>query len=69
MGDHPARRRQDVGRRAVIVRQHDDFRLVIVLAEALDIANIGALKTENRLIVVADRHDVGIVLIASQVKQ
>ena len=69
MGNHSARRRQDVSRRAVIVRQHDDFRVVIVLAEALDIANIRALKTENRLVVVADRHDVGIVLIASQVKQ
>ena len=40
-----------------------------MLAHALNIANIGALKTENRLIVVADRHDVGIVLIASQVEQ
>ena len=69
MGDHPARRRQDVGRRAIIVRQHDNFRVVIALAETLDIANIGALKTENRLVIVADRHDVGIVLIASQVEQ
>ena len=69
MSDHSARCRQDVSRRAVIVRQHDNFRVVIVLAEALDIANVRALKTENRLIVVADRHDVGIVIIASQVEQ
>ena len=53
---------------AVIVRQHDDIGVVVLLAESLDIADVGTLKTENRLIVVAHRHDVGVSSLARQCK-
>ena len=54
---------------AVIVCQDDDIGVVVLLAESLDIADVGALETENCLIVVAHRHDVGVSSLARQRKQ
>ena len=42
---------------------------MIVLTEALDIADIGALEAEDGLVVVAYCHDVWLRLVASQIEQ
>ena len=45
-------------RRAVVVGQNDASVIWVALAETMDVADIGALKTVDCLIIVAYRHDV-----------
>ena len=54
--------------RTIVVGQDDDGWVMIVLTEALDIADIGALEAEYGLVVVADCHDVWFRLVASQIE-
>ena len=49
---------KDFLRRAVVVGQNDAGVIGVPLAETMDVADIGALETVNRLIIVAYRHNV-----------
>ena len=68
LGDDAAGGGEDLLCRTIVVGQDDDGWVVIVLAEALNVANIGALKAKNGLVVVTDCHDVWFRLVASQIK-
>ena len=67
LGDDAAGGGEDLLCRTVVVGQDDDSWVMIVLTEALDIADIGALETEDGLVVVAHCHDVWLRLVASQI--
>ena len=68
LGDDAAGGGEDLLCRTVVVGQDDDGWVVIMLAEALDIADIGTLEAEDGLVVVAHCHDVWLRLVASQIK-
>ena len=54
LGDDTAGSGEDLLCRTVVVSQDDDGWVVIVLAEALNVANVGALEAKNGLVVVTD---------------
>ena len=68
LGDDAAGGGEDLLCRTVVVSQDDDGWVVLVLAEALNVANVGALEAKNGLVVVTDCHDVWLRLVAGQIE-
>ena len=68
VGDHRVGGREDRLRRAVVLLELDHLRVREVALEVEDVADVGAAEAVDRLVVVADHHQVA-VLAGEQLQQ